>query len=145
MQRLAPALSLPEHQTARHFATGIIAYHAGNLLRSEAAFHKALKDFEDVFYGLDARSYLLRIFWETKNLIGLDSMLDSYRMFLKRTRDIAPARKAIHNQFIRLMRRLAHTSPHDHDALVRLLAEVQASPQISAVQWLATQVQAMLH
>lgn len=144
LRRLSPALAMPEHQTAKHFATGIIAYHAGDLSRSETAFHKVLQDFDDLFYGLDARSYLLRIFWETQNLIGLESMLDSYRMFLKRTREIAVARKAIHNQFIRLMRKLVHTRRHDHDAIRRLLVEVRACPQIAPMQWLAAQVQAML-
>jgi hypothetical protein len=140
MHRFEETLQLPANIIAYHFSAGIIAFHEGYLKEAEPHFHRVLDDFEDVFYGLDTRGYLLRIYYETNNLIGLDALLDSYRMYLKRNQGLPGARKASHNEFIRFVRRLAHCNPHDQGALLRLQTEIEAGRRMPFTGWLLVKV-----
>jgi hypothetical protein len=134
-------LELPQNLNAGQFAEGIIAFHEGNLQQAEPYFHRLLGDFEDIFYGLDARGYLLRIYYELGNQIGLESLLESYRMYIKRNPALTPARRESHSEFIRYVRRLTHVNPHDEAAITRLETEIQAGSRIPATAWLLQKVQ----
>jgi hypothetical protein len=144
MQRFQDALNHAHNRNAQQYGEGVIAYHEGHLKRAEPFFHRVLDGFEDIYYGLDARGYLLRIYYETNNLIGLDALLESYRMYVKRTKELPGARKASHNEFIRLMRRLAHSNPHDRDALVRLRSDIEKGRKIPWTAWLMEKVDGLL-
>ena len=98
---------------------------------------------EDIFYGLDARGYLLRIYYELGNQIGLESLLESYRMYIKRNPALTPARRESHSEFIRYVRRLTHVNPHDEAAITRLETEIQAGSRIPSTAWLLQKVQAL--
>jgi hypothetical protein len=123
-------LQLPQNVNAGQFAEGVIAFHEGKLEKAQPYFHQLLGDFEDIFYGLDARGYLLRIYYELGNEIGLESLLESYRMYIKRNPALTPARKESHSEFIRYVRRLTHVNPHDQAAIDRLETEIQAGSRI---------------
>jgi hypothetical protein len=144
MERFREVLHLGHNRNAHQYGEGVIAYHEGDLKRAEPFFHRVLDGFEDIYYGLDARGYLLRIFYETGNLIGLDALLESYRMFVKRTKELPGARKASHNEFIRLVRRLAHINPHDRDSILRLRSDIEKGRRIPWTAWLMEKVDELL-
>lgn len=140
LARFSEPLSLPQNQNAHQFAEGVIAYHEGNLKKAEPFFHRLLDEFEDIFYALDARGYLLRIHYESQNQIGLEALLESYRMYIRRHPTLSGTRKAGHNEFIRFMRRLTRVNPHDQDAIARLEQEIQNGRRIPATAWLLKKV-----
>ena len=131
-----PRLAGEFKQNGVNFAEGVIAYFEGNLGRSAKAFHRVLDGFEDVFYGLDARVYLLRIYYETGDVLGLEALADSFRMYLKRNKELSGSRKANYNAFIRYIRRLARTPGYAQDALIRLRQEVMEGRKIGVTDWL---------
>jgi hypothetical protein len=126
------------------FCLGVLCFMEGDLKRAEPAFNRVLDNFEDVFFGLDARGYLLRIYYETGNMIGLESLIDSFRMFLKRSRDLSAERKVAYGEFIRFVRRLVRTSPHDDLALRKLQDEIRLGAKVPVTGWLLEKVAQLL-
>jgi hypothetical protein len=144
MQRFEQELQKAARLSAFHFGWGTILYHERDLDRAEPHYHRVLDHAEDVHYSLDARGYLLRIYYETGNIIGLDALLASFRMFLKRSADISGDRKARYNAFIRFAHRLAHTAPHDKESLLQLRERILAARRIPPTAWLLERVEGLL-
>ncbi|MEM7040214.1 MAG: hypothetical protein AAF570_24815, partial [Bacteroidota bacterium] len=127
-------------ENAQQYNHGILYYHMGRHEDATRCLHNTLYDYEDLFYGLDARIYLLRIYFETEDLRSLDSLCDAFRMFLKRNKALPRARKAAYQQFIRQLRRLAHIPGFDAQRLDKLRDEIVNGRRISATAWLYEQV-----
>lgn len=144
VQHFEPILRLPDNLHAYHYGMGVVAYHQGYLAQAEPHFHRVLDGVEDIYYGLDTRGYLLRIYYETHNIIGLEALLESYRMYLKRNRKLLSIRKANHHTFIRFVRRLTHVNPHDRPALQRLQQDIHQGLKIPTTAWLLEKVEALL-
>jgi hypothetical protein len=129
---------------AGHFGRGVLAFFQGEPDKSEKHFHRILNDFEDVYFGLDARVYLLRIYFETGNLVGMDSLCESFRMYLKRNKSLPRARKANYNYFVNCMRRLGRIAPFDKERLLKLRIDIGEGRRIAATGWLLERVDDLL-
>lgn len=129
---------------AGHFGRGVLSYFQKKPDEAERHFHRILDDFEDIFFGLDARVYLLRIYFETGNLVGLDSLCESFRMYLKRNKSLPRVRKANYNHFVNCMRRLGRIPPFDHARLTKLRQDIEEGRRIAATGWLLEKLDGML-
>lgn len=129
---------------AGHFGRGVLAFFQNHHDEAERHFYRILDDFEDLFFGLDARVYLLRIYLETGNLVGLDSLCESFRMYLKRNKALPRARKANYNYFVNCMRRLGRIAPFDRERLSKLRTDIEEGRRIAATGWLLGKVDQML-
>lgn len=114
-------------QNAVHFNRGVLAFFEGKYETAETWFNLVLQDFKDIFYGLDCRMLLLRIYYETGNDIGMESLCHSFRMYLDRTRALPLERKQHYKLFIGLYRRMINLSPGDDVRIARLRSEVEAT------------------
>ena len=70
-------------------------------------------EFSDVFYGLDSRVMLLKLYYETSEVRSLDALIDSFRVFLHRNRLISDAHKANYLNLIRFVKKLSRLRPGD--------------------------------
>lgn len=125
-----------------HYNEGLLAFYRADYGRAEQHFNRVLDDYQDIFHGLNARGMLLQIFYETKNLTGLESLLDSYRMFVHRQKQLTKARKQQYIRFINHLRRLATTSPGDQRKLRKLRSDLlEKKPTGIGKEWLLAKIQ----
>lgn len=96
-------------------------------------------EFDDVLHQLDARRMLLRSYYELGEFSALDSLLDSFQVFLRRRRDVGYLRQNYLN-LIRLTRKLLKIPPGDRAARERLRAEVAACKSLAEREWLMGKV-----
>lgn len=89
--------------------------------------HKVLEDYEDVFYGLDARALLLRIYYESGEFALLESLLESFRLFLYRNATLSQSIKNSYGEYIRFFRRLINVPPRNKERLDKLKADILES------------------
>ncbi len=131
----------PQHQRIAHnFSLGCIAFSEGKFAQAEPFLHRVLDDYEDIYFGIDARVILLRSYYETANLIGLESLADSFRMFLKRNTQIDGQRKANLQEFIRHLRRLANLPPSDKVARDKLRQDILKGRAVPNQAWLLSKL-----
>lgn len=125
--------------TAADHCRGMLAYHQGDHLPAQKCFHRVLADPQDLFFGLDARVYLLRSYFETLDGRALESYGNAFRVFLQRHDELDAARRRRYRTFVRLLRKLYHIPAHDHPKRERLRKEVERMPHFPVRNWFLEQ------
>ncbi|MCB9275213.1 MAG: hypothetical protein H6564_14310 [Lewinellaceae bacterium] len=90
---------------------------------------------EDVLYSLNARSMLLRIYYELEEFDALESLLDSFRTFISRQKGLGYHKEHYLNllSFVRQMLRLP---PGDYKARQKLRRKVEGAAAVAEKGWL---------
>jgi hypothetical protein len=116
------------------------AYNMANVLFRKEKFDDALKllqqvNLTDVYYKLDARTMMMKIYYEMSYEESLLYMASSFKKFLSRDRLISPYQKEIYGKFIAVLRKMnrAKRSKRKSDALSK---EVAADQRIAEYAWI---------
>lgn len=127
-----------------YYCRGMLAYASGDFPEAESYMNKVLDSYTDPFFGLDARSYLLRIYYEMANETGMEALKTSFRLFLRRHRHLGKERLGNYQEFIRFFRRLHALNPGDLARAKRLYEEIKSSPHQANRDWLLQKLDAFL-
>lgn len=96
-------------------------------------------DFKNVLNNLDVRRMLLRIYYELEYYDLLESLLDSFKIYLSRQKNIG-YHKDNYANLIYFVKKMLRTNLHDRAAKSKLVAEVEATPSIAEKSWLLEQL-----
>lgn len=94
---------------------------------------------DDTLTNLDARSMLVRIYYERGYVEALDSLLDSFGAYLRRRTDIG-YHKAHYENLIRFVRQMLRKMPLTTVVKARIRKEVDATPELVERSWLMQQL-----
>lgn len=100
-------------------------------------------EYESIVYTLGSKLLLLLTYFEMGEFLALDSLLDSFRIYLRRNREIARDVKEQYVNVIRFTRRLSRVSPGDDRALQRIEQQIQACEALASRQWLQEKIAEM--
>lgn len=92
-------------------------------------------EFRDMLYNFDARRMLLRIYYARKEWQALDSLLDSFTVYLQRHRDAGYHREMYRN-LVRFTRRMINLKPGDAAGQQRLQASIERTVHVAEREWL---------
>lgn len=93
-------------------------------------------EFRDVFYHLDARRMLVRIYCDTSELAALESLLDSFTIYLQRKRASLGYHRELNLNFVRFVKRLIRLAPGDAEGRRRLREKVTGEQYVAEREWL---------
>ncbi len=96
-------------------------------------------DFTDTLTNLDARSILLRIYFERDYREALESHLDSFQSYLRRTKDIGYQRENYLN-LIRFTKKLLRLDAKDEAGRAALRQEIGQTAGLAERDWLLGQL-----
>ncbi len=105
---------------AYQYVMGMSCHYQKRFAEAERYFNEVLEDYKNLYYGINARGFLLQIYYETGNGVGLESMSHSFRMFLDRNKDIPEERRYQYIAFINHLKRLCNIGPKDKERLLQL-------------------------
>ena len=94
---------------------------------------------DDSLTNLDARSMLLRIYYERGHLEALESLLDSFGAYLRRRADIG-YQKLNYENLLRFVRQMLRKWPLDAREKTRLFREVEKTAAVAEREWLLGQL-----
>ena len=100
-------------------------------------------EYESIVYTLGSKLLLLLTYFEMGEFLALDSLLDSFRIYLRRNREIARDVKEQYVNVIRFTRRLSRVDPGDDKALDKIEQQVQACDALASRQWLQEKITEM--
>jgi len=139
-------LPLPDRENA-------YTYNLANFYYSMRQYGKALQllrdvQFTDVYYGLGARSLLLKVYYEAGEFDPLYSLVDSFSIYLKRNELVSPYQYTAHMNLVRFTKRIAdlklRSFGSNKDALKKdadkLLKRMATAGDITNANWLREQV-----
>ncbi len=93
-------------------------------------------DYDDVFYHLDSKVLLMKVYYETDELDALYSLFESFNVFLRRNKVLSSYHKTINLNLIRFLKKLSSLPPGPSEKLDKLQARMEAMREVSALQWL---------
>lgn len=131
--------SLPTNQR-----TNAIAYNLANLHFAERDYKGAIKqlqavDLDDVFYRLDARSILLKSYYELYDTDALHYHATAFKSMLKRNKEISDHQRTLYLNLIRYT--LALTKVSGEKSKLKLIEKrVKKNPNVADLSWLEQKI-----
>lgn len=116
-------------------------------------YHEALQalqkaSLEDVFYHLSAKSMLLKIYYEMEEDDALESLIDSFKVYLKRNKYVSKYHYETHRNLLKFVRR-ANKLRQTHwmmseekytESIKKLNTEIEATSNLTNISWLKAKV-----
>lgn len=100
-------------------------------------------EYNDVVYSLGAKFILVRTFYELGEWLALDSLIDSFRIFLRRNKVISKNLKREYNNFLNFVKRLTTLDPRDEKAIAGFRRRVMAASANTPKKWLLEKIEAI--
>lgn len=96
---------------------------------------------DDIFYGLDSRTLLMKVYYNLNEEEALFSLTDSFRIYLKRKKRIPRERRKTYLNFIKFIRRLVTLSPRDYPKLKTLYSKIEDTNKVADKAWILEKVE----
>jgi hypothetical protein len=94
---------------------------------------------KDVLHNLDARRVLMRIYYELGEFDALDSLLESFKIFLHRQKDLSYHRQSYLN-LIKFVKKLLQTNLSDKIEKEILRGQIESTTELTERDWLLEQL-----
>jgi hypothetical protein len=94
---------------------------------------------KDVLHNLDARRVLMRIYYELGEFDALDSLLESFKIFLHRQKDLSYHRQSYLN-LIKFVKKLLQTNLSDKKEREILRGLIESTTELTERDWLLGQL-----
>jgi hypothetical protein len=99
-------------------------------------------EYDDVFYALDAKVMLLKVYYETGEADALHSLFESFAVFLRRNKVLSAYHKTVNLNFIKFTRRLHGIPTGDKDRLRALRERIEVRREVADINWLLDRIRA---
>lgn len=97
-------------------------------------------EYSDVFYSLDSKSMLLKTYYELNEMDSLDSMLDSFKIYLLRNKSLSEHHVKTCKNLLRITHKLSRLISSDKKKIALLETEIEQTKPLADVGWLREKV-----
>ncbi len=104
---------------ALHYNLAELRYYQKNY--DKALVHLNQVEFSDIYYNLDTKKMMLKIYYELDEIDALLSLLASFKMFLRRTKLISASNKVAYLNFVQALTLLSRKEKRVQPTLQRML------------------------
>ena len=144
MDRMTGHVAPDQHRNAQTFNQGIVAFFQQHFATAFQKFNQVLAVKEDIFYGLDARLYLLRIHYLEEEMAPLEALLVAFRRYLDRHPKLSETHRSQYRNYLQYFQRLVQTPAFEKEKLRDLRKEILAEKVEGGIGWMVEQIEAML-
>jgi tetratricopeptide (TPR) repeat protein len=140
---------ISEYQTylEKEYQESMVQYCSGILFTAKGDYAQAMSlfsqaDYKDVLLTLNAKSMLLKMYYEQDELDALESLIDSMQAFVRR-KEVIGYHKQSYKNIVRLTKKLLRVNPFNSKEVKTFKEEVtEVSPMtMSDRQWLLKQIE----
>lgn len=128
-------------ENALSYNLAYLYYEKGQNDKAISELHKV--EFDDIFYHLDAKVLLMKSYFDLEEENAFHSLVDSFRIYLRRNKLITRHQQVIYQNFIRLAAKLFRLKinlklhgKQDKKKLDRLRREIVNTKGVANVSWL---------
>lgn len=132
------ALPPAERENAWLYALAFYHYSQKEYDEAQVFLHKV--DFSNIAINLDARRMLVRIYYEKKDFTSLEFLLDSFKAWLHRHKELAYYRESYVN-YIRFVKKILMLKNHDKETLLKIKKEIEETSLLAERNWLISLVE----
>ncbi len=136
---------LPEKERSNAYS-----YNLANLSFYKKEYHTTVEilnrvEFDDIVYDLGGRWLLVRAYYEMGEMMVLDSLLESFRLFLLRNKVMTQKNKKQYLNLIRFVQKLISIQPNDKNVLNKLKGKIEGQENVANKKWLLDKISEMLN
>lgn len=129
------------------YRESIVHYSMAKLFFEKKDYDKAMPllhqvEYDDILMTLNARTMLMKMYYELDEFNALDSLLESMRMYMRRKKVIG-YHKANFKNIIHLTKKLANVNPYEQKQTKQLQAEIESANPLTEKKWLLAQLEAI--
>ncbi len=119
----------------------VVAYNRANLAFHRGAYGETLEllqqvEFTDVYYHLDSKALLLKTYYETEEWEPLGALIEAFKVFLKRNKQISDYQSIVYGNLVRFTNTLIRFRRGRKVDLAKLRQNVETTRQIANIAWL---------
>ncbi len=93
-------------------------------------------EYDDMTYNLNSKTLLMASYYELDEIEALGSLLDTFRVYLSRNKELPTSRRKHYLNTISIVRRLAKIIPGDKKEIEKLQAEVDNTQGVVSKNWI---------
>ncbi len=129
------------------FRDNAVTFNLGRLFFYKKEYDKVVEylrevEYEEVSYNLASKAMLMITYYDTDEIEPLYSLMDSFRTFLNRKKEILPQRRRNYLDLIRFLKMLTKTNPGDKKAIEKLRSTLAEMKSIAADRkWLKEKIE----
>ncbi len=97
-------------------------------------------EYEDIVYSLSSKSLLLATYYENDEIEPLYSLLESFRAYINRRKDLPERWKKSYSNLIRFTKKLTRIIPGDNKALNKIKEELENAGEVADTKWLQSRI-----
>ncbi len=121
-----------------------VRYNYGMLYLYQKRYEKAIPlfnavEFNDLAYNLNSKAALITIYYELDEDNALMALMDSYRTFLNRHKEITNDRRMLYLNLIKYTKKLLKLMPGDKTEIEKIRAEIEEDKKktgIASLRWI---------
>jgi len=100
-------------------------------------------EYDDITYNLNSKTLLMASYFELDELDALNSLLDTFRVYLNRNKKIPATRRKHYLNTIGIVRKLARIRPGERKEIEKLHQEIEATQGIVSKNWILEKLDAL--
>ncbi len=130
---------------APNFRQNAYAYNLAYLYFYQARYGSALEllhevTFDDLGYSIKSRTLILRLYYELDEIDPFYSLVDSFKIYLKRNKLLSENRKKIYLNFIKFIARLSRMTKGQNSRLLKIKKQIEDTPNTANAKWLLQKI-----
>jgi len=100
-------------------------------------------EYDDITYNLNSKTLLMASYYELDEIEALNSLLDTFRVYLSRNQKIPSFRRKHYLTTIAIVRKLAKIIPNDLVAIDKLSKQVESTQGVVSKNWILEKLEAL--
>ena len=119
--------------------------HFNNGNYEEALSHLNRVEFNDPSYSMNSKSMLLKLYYELNEVEALYSLVDSFRVFIRRNKLISDGMKSAYLSLIKFTKQLIKIQGKEAEKLHALEEQIKTTKQLAGRSWIISKVEAKMN
>ena len=98
-------------------------------------------EYKNLIYALGGKLMLLKTYYELNEIAALDSLVDSFRIYLRRNRTISKDVREQYMNVLKFVKKLSGIAPYDRVGLEKVKEQIHECKALAAKNWILEKVQ----
>jgi hypothetical protein len=140
IETYTPFLPSDIRENARTFNLASLHFHQKKFRQVIALIQDV--EYSDLVYALSAKQLLVRTYFELGEFIVLDSLIDSFKIYLRRNKQISKTQKMEYLNFLSYVKSMTVLTPRDHQKINKLSSRIEKASSVMPKKWLLEKIDA---
>ena len=122
-----------------------LTYNLAKVYFAQQKYEKVIEqlrevEYQNLFYALGGKLMLLKTYYELKEFLALDSLIDSFRIYLRRNKLISKDVKQKYLNVLRFVKKLSNTTSQDKAAIDKIKKQINECKALADKNWILEKI-----